>query len=192
MLDTARRVLVQEAYSILSLRVDESFEEACRLLLNCKGRVIVMGMGKNSLIGRKIAATLARTGTPSFFVHPGEAAHGDLGAICEDDVIIMLSNSGETEELLSALPHLKGEVISLSGNPESTLALGSSVNINVGVESEAWNKAPTCSTTACLAMGDALAITLINLRGFTNEDFKRTHPGGALGDRNGHIVNTRV
>lgn len=183
-------VVREEAAAIEALmgRIDQSFEQACETILQCRGRVVVIGMGKSGHIGNKIAATLASTGTPAFFVHPGEASHGDLGMVTEDDVIIALSNSGETSELLTLLPVIKRlgvAMISLTGNPTSTLATESTIHLNVGVEKEACplGLAPTSSTTATLVMGDALAVALLESRGFTAEDFARSHPAGALGRR---------
>jgi arabinose-5-phosphate isomerase len=166
----------------------ESFYHACRLMLDCKGRVVVIGMGKSGHIGGKIAATLASTGTPAFFVHPGEASHGDLGMITTTDVVLALSNSGETAEIITILPLIKRlnvPLIAMTGNPQSTLSKAATANINVRVEREACplDLAPTASTTAALAMGDALAIALLESRGFTEQDFARSHPGGALGRR---------
>jgi arabinose-5-phosphate isomerase len=166
----------------------ESFYHACRLMLDCKGRVVVIGMGKSGHIGGKIAATLASTGTPAFFVHPGEASHGDLGMITTSDVVLALSNSGETAEIITILPLIKRlnvPLIAMTGNPQSTLSKAATANINVRVEREACplDLAPTASTTAALAMGDALAIALLESRGFTEQDFARSHPGGALGRR---------
>jgi arabinose-5-phosphate isomerase len=177
-----------EAISALTSRIDEAFLGACELILQCRGRVVVFGMGKSGHIGGKIAATLASTGTPAFFVHPGEAGHGDLGMVAEGDVVIALSNSGETEEIVTLLPGLKRQstpLIALPGRAESTLARGSTVHLDVGVDTEACplGLAPTASTTAALAMGDALAIALLESRGFTAEDFARSHPGGSLGRR---------
>jgi len=165
-----------------------SFIAACRLMLACKGRVVVTGMGKSGHIAGKIAATLASTGTPAFFVHPGEASHGDLGMITTADVVLALSNSGETSELVTILPIIKRldvPLIAMTGNPGSTLSLAATANINVSVEKEACplGLAPTASTTAALAMGDALAVALLESRGFTEEDFARSHPGGTLGRR---------
>ena len=165
-----------------------SFIAACRLMLACKGRVVVTGMGKSGHIAGKIAATLASTGTPAFFVHTGEASHGDLGMITAADVVLALSNSGETGELVTILPIIKRldvPLIAMTGNPQSTLSLAATANINVSVEKEACplGLAPTASTTAALAMGDALAVALLESRGFTEEDFARSHPGGTLGRR---------
>ena len=178
----------QEAVNALLSRVDERFVEACRQLLACKGRVVVTGMGKSGHIGDKIAATLASTGTPAFFVHPGEASHGDLGMITRKDVVLALSNSGETEEILTILPIIKRldvPLITLTGNPNSHLARAATANLDVSVSKEACplGLAPTASTTAALVMGDALAIALLEARGFTEEDFARSHPGGRLGRR---------
>ncbi|MBK5944435.1 MAG: KpsF/GutQ family sugar-phosphate isomerase [Halorhodospira halophila] len=185
-----RAVLQLEADAVAALgeRIDQPFSEACRHMLACRGRVIVTGMGKSGHIGSKMAATLASTGTPAFFVHPGEASHGDLGMVTPDDVVIALSNSGETDELTAILPLIKRlgvPLIALTGRPESTLARAASVHLNVGVEQEACplGLAPTASTTATLAMGDALAVALLDARGFTAEDFARSHPGGKLGRR---------
>jgi arabinose-5-phosphate isomerase len=177
-----------KAISDLKKNIDENFSKACEILLNHPERVIVMGMGKSSYIGGKIAATLASTGTPAFFVHPGEASHGDLGMITQKDVVIAISNSGETPEILTLLPlikHLKVPLISLTGNTQSTLAKAAEVNVDVSVSEEACplGLAPTSSTTAALVMGDALAITLLQARGFTAVDFARSHPGGRLGKR---------
>ena len=187
-LDIAKRTFDLEIQSLktLSTTLDEHFESACKLLLDCKGRVVVTGMGKSGHIGTKIAATLASTGTPSFFVHPGEASHGDMGMITGDDVVIALSNSGEASELVTLLPLIKrlgASLIGLSGNRESTLATLSDIHLFCGVEAEACplNLAPTSSTTACLVMGDAIAIALLEARGFSAEDFAFSHPGGSLG-----------
>jgi arabinose-5-phosphate isomerase len=189
-ISSAQRVINMErdAVSVLAERIDESFERACNILLSCKGRVVVTGMGKSGHIGNKIAATLASTGTPAFFVHPGEASHGDLGMITAGDVVIALSNSGTSAELITILPLLKllaVPVIALTGNPASELATTADVHLNVGVKEEACplNLAPTSSTTVTLVMGDALAIALLEARGFTANDFAMSHPGGALGRR---------
>ncbi|WP_269617797.1 KpsF/GutQ family sugar-phosphate isomerase [Zhongshania sp. BJYM1] len=189
-ISSAKRVITMErdAVSVLSERIDESFERACNILLSCKSRVVVTGMGKSGHIGNKIAATLASTGTPAFFVHPGEASHGDLGMITSGDVVIALSNSGTTAELITILPLLKllaVPVIALTGNPDSELATSADVHLNVAVSEEACplNLAPTSSTTVTLVMGDALAIALLEARGFTANDFAMSHPGGALGRR---------
>jgi arabinose-5-phosphate isomerase len=187
-LDLARQVLRIEGEAVLALgaRIDGSFLEALALILNCRGRVIVSGIGKSGHIGRKIASTLASTGTPAFFVHPAEASHGDLGMITADDVLIALSNSGESAELLNILPSIKrqgAKLIAMTGNAASSLARDADVHLNAAVEQEACplNLAPTASTTAVLALGDALAVALLDARGFGPEDFARSHPGGALG-----------
>jgi arabinose-5-phosphate isomerase len=186
----ARAVLETEAQAVLALksRIDPSFISACDYMLHCEGRIVVTGMGKSGHIGDKIAATLASTGTPAFFVHPGEASHGDLGMITAKDVVLALSNSGETEEILTILPIIKRlgiPLITLTGNPDSRLARAANANIDVSVEQEACplGLAPTASTTASLAMGDALAVALLESRGFTEEDFARSHPAGSLGRR---------
>ena len=189
--ELALAVIHTEAAAINGLSkeiMQPSFIEACRLMLACRGRVVVTGMGKSGHIAGKIAATLASTGTPAFFVHPGEASHGDLGMITATDVVLALSNSGETGELVTILPIIKRldvPLIAMTGNPQSTLSLAATANINVSVEKEACplGLAPTASTTAALAMGDALAVALLESRGFTEEDFARSHPGGALGRR---------
>jgi arabinose-5-phosphate isomerase len=187
---SGRRVLEIERDALAGLlpRVNGDFARACALMLACHGRVVVTGMGKSGHIGSKIAATLASTGTPSFFVHPGEASHGDLGMITRQDVVIAISNSGETAEILTILPLIKrmgAPLIAMTGKPASTLAKSADVHLDVTVEQEACphNLAPTASTTATLAMGDALAVALLEARGFTQEDFARSHPGGALGRR---------
>jgi arabinose-5-phosphate isomerase len=187
---SAREVIQTEARAIEALveRIDSAFADACRLLLDCRGRVVVSGMGKSGHVGRKIAATLASTGTPSFFVHPAEASHGDLGMVTQDDVVLALSNSGETDEILTILPvirRLGARLLALTGNPASTLARAADIHLNVGVPAEACplGLAPTASTTAALVMGDALAIALLEARGFTSDDFARSHPAGALGRR---------
>ena len=174
------------ALDALIPRMDESFATACTFILACRGRVVVTGMGKSGHIGNKIAATLASTGTPAFYVHPGEASHGDLGMITRDDVVVALSNSGETAEVISLVPLIKRlgvPLISMTGKPKSTLSRESNVHLDVSVEQEACplNLAPTASTTATLAMGDALAVALLEARGFTEADFAMTHPGGSLG-----------
>jgi arabinose-5-phosphate isomerase len=190
MKEQAKRVLKIEADAVAALidRVDERFEQAVEMILNCEGRVVVTGMGKSGLIGKKIAATLASTGTPALFLHPAEGIHGDLGMVTRGDTVIALSNSGETEEIARMLPSLKRlgiKLISLTGNTESTLAKNSDVVINVGVKEEACplGLAPTASTTAALAMGDALAVALLDKRGFREEDFACFHPGGTLGKK---------
>ena len=185
-----RAVVETEAAAIASLldRIDERFAQACFYLLECRGRIVVIGMGKSGHIGNKIAATLASTGSPAFFVHPGEASHGDLGMITPQDVVLALSNSGETSELLIILPLLKRlgvPLIAMTGKPQSTLARESEVHLDVSVEKEACplGLAPTSSTTAALVMGDALAVALLQTRGFTAKDFALSHPGGSLGRR---------
>ena len=190
MIQLGREVIDIETTAVAALRerIDGSFAEACRVMMQCEGRVVVTGMGKSGHIGSKIAATLASTGTPAFFVHPGEASHGDLGMITPGDVVVALSNSGETSELLTIVPLLKRmdtPLIALTGNPRSTLAREARVHLDVGVEKEACplDLAPTASTTAALAMGDAMAIALLQARGFTPEDFALSHPGGSLGKR---------
>jgi arabinose-5-phosphate isomerase len=177
-----------EAVAALEARIGEAFERACECLLRIEGRVIVTGMGKSGHIARKIAATLASTGTPSFFVHPGEASHGDMGMITSTDAVIALSNSGAVPEVTTLLPLLKRlgvPLISMTGNDESTLAAASDVHLNTGVETEACplDLAPTSSTTTALVMGDALAIALLEARGFTADDFAFSHPGGTLGKK---------
>ncbi|MCF6753692.1 KpsF/GutQ family sugar-phosphate isomerase [Stutzerimonas degradans] len=190
LIDTAQRTiqLETEAVEQLRSRIDERFVHACELVLACKGRVVVVGMGKSGHIGRKIAATLASTGTPAFFVHPAEASHGDMGMITRDDVVLALSNSGTTSEIVTLLPLIKRlglNLISMTGNPESVLAKAAAVNLDASVAVEACplNLAPTSSTTVSLVLGDALAIALLEARGFTAEDFAFSHPGGALGRR---------
>ena len=188
LINTARRVLKIEAAAVSALgeRIDDSFVDACRTCLACTGRVVVTGMGKSGHIAGKLAATLASTGTPAFFVHPGEASHGDLGMITRNDVVIALSNSGETDEIITLLPLFKRlgvSLITMTGKPGSTLAGAADIVLNVAVDEEACplNLAPTASTTAALAMGDALAVALLECRGFTQEDFALSHPGGSLG-----------
>jgi len=183
-------VIETEASAVQALagRIDESFVHACELMLACEGRIVVTGMGKSGHIAGKIAATLASTGSPAFFVHPGEASHGDLGMIMPRDVVLAFSNSGETEEILTILPLIKRlgvPLITLTGNPGSALARAADVHIDVTVAQEACplGLAPTSSTTAALVMGDALAVALLEHRGFTAEDFARSHPGGRLGRR---------
>ncbi|MEW6764942.1 MAG: KpsF/GutQ family sugar-phosphate isomerase [Pseudomonadota bacterium] len=190
LLDLARAVIDTETAAVARLaeRLDESFVRACELMLECNGRVVVTGMGKSGHIGGKIAATLASTGTPAFFVHPGEASHGDLGMVTRRDVVLAMSNSGETPEILAILPIIKRlgvPLIAMTGRPASTLAREAAVHLDVSVEKEACplGLAPTASTTATLAMGDALAVALLETRGFTAEDFALSHPGGALGRR---------
>ena len=190
LLALGRAVISTETEGLENLleRIDENFVQACLYILDCKGRVVVLGMGKSGHIGSKIAATLSSTGSPAFFVHPGEASHGDLGMIKDDDVVLALSNSGETDEIITLLPVIKRlgvPLITLTGNADSMLAKTASVNIDVGVEKEACplGLTPTASTTAALAMGDALAIALLEARGFRAEDFAIEHPGGMLGRR---------
>ncbi len=189
-LDLAKKVLRIEAQAVTGLiaRLDGAFLKAIELILACHGRVIVSGVGKSGHIARKIAATLASTGTPAYFVHAAEAAHGDLGMITRDDVLIALSNSGESEELLTIVPLVKrqgGRLIAITGNAASALAREADAHLDAGVAEEACplNLAPTASTTAALAMGDALAVALLDARGFGAEDFARSHPGGSLGRR---------
>ena len=188
LLATARRALANEARAVEALvaRLDDRFAAACRVCLQCQGRVVVTGMGKSGHVARKIAATLASTGTPAFFLHPAEAGHGDLGMITRGDAVLALSNSGETPELLLLLPHLKRlavPLIVMAGKTDSTLGRAATVVIDVSVPEEACplNLAPPASTTATLAMGDALAVTVLGARGFTKQDFARSHPGGTLG-----------
>lgn len=178
---------IESIYKLLP-RIDQTYAQACRLLLNCKGRVIVLGIGKSGHIARKIAATLSSTGTASFFIHPAEANHGDLGMVADQDVVIAISNSGETQEILSLLPIIKSldlPMIAMTGKSNSTIAQFATVHLDVSVEKEACplGLAPTSSTTVALVMGDALAITLLEARGFQPNDFARYHPGGALGRR---------
>jgi arabinose-5-phosphate isomerase len=186
----ARDVLATEARAIagLAARIGEPFVAAVALILNCRGRVVVSGIGKSGHIARKLAATLASTGTPAFFVHPAEASHGDLGMITPDDVVLMLSNSGETDELVLLTPHLKRQgaaIVALTGSETSSLAQSADVHLDTAVDAEACplGLAPTASTTAALALGDALALALLDARGFSVEDFARAHPGGSLGRR---------
>ncbi|MFO1406456.1 MAG: KpsF/GutQ family sugar-phosphate isomerase [Steroidobacteraceae bacterium] len=185
-----RRVLEIESQAVAALaeRLGDEFAEACRLVLNCTGRVVVTGMGKSGHVGRKIAATFASTGSPAFFLHPAEASHGDIGMITAGDVVVALSNSGETGELVAILPIIKRlgvPLVALTGRRESTLARYATVTLEVSVPLEACplNLAPTASTTAALAMGDALAVAVLEARGFTEEDFARSHPAGSLGRR---------
>jgi arabinose-5-phosphate isomerase len=189
-LELAKQVLAIEARGVQELiaRLDGQFLAAVELILNCKGRVIVSGIGKSGHIARKIASTMASTGTPAYFVHPAEASHGDLGMITRDDVLIALSNSGESAELLTIVPLIKREgakLIAFTGNPDSSLAREADAHLDAGVAQEACplNLAPTASTTAALALGDALAIALLDAKGFGSEDFARSHPGGSLGRR---------
>ncbi|GAB4489780.1 MAG: KpsF/GutQ family sugar-phosphate isomerase [Thermodesulfovibrionales bacterium] len=190
MKEIARKVLGIEAAAVAALagRLDEGFDRAVGIILESRGRVVVTGMGKSGIVGKKIAATLASTGTPAFFLHPAEASHGDLGMVASDDVIIALSNSGETEELTGLIPFLKRfsvHLIALTGNPASTLATAADVHLDVSVKEEAcpMGIVPTASTTAALAMGDALAVALLTKRGFRQEDFALFHPSGSLGKK---------
>jgi len=189
-LELARKVLAIEAEAISALipRLDRQFLDAVELILGCHGRVVVSGIGKSGHIARKIASTMASTGTPAFFVHPAEASHGDLGMIQRDDILVALSHSGESAELLTIIPVIKREgakLIAITGDANSTLARQADVHLDAGVAQEACplNLAPTASTTAALALGDALAIALLDARGFSEKDFARKHPGGALGRR---------
>lgn len=189
-IEEAKRVLRIEAQSILDLieRIDENFSRAVDLLYGCKGRVVLMGMGKSGLVGRKIASTFASTGTPSFFIHPAEGLNGDFGMLAREDLVMAISNSGETRELLEVLPLIKrygNKLIVLTGNLRSTLAKAADVCLNIHVKTEACplGLAPTASTTATLALGDALAVTLMIKKGFKEEDFALLHPGGTLGKR---------
>lgn len=189
-IDSARRTIRLESEAVTQLAdyLNEDFTRACQMIIQCQGRVVVTGMGKSGHIGTKMAATLASTGTPAFFVHPGEASHGDMGMITSSDVVIALSNSGETNEVTSLLPLLKRmgtPLISMTGKPESTLAKAAESHLYTGVVQEACplDLAPTSSTTCALVMGDALAIALLEAKGFTAEDFAFSHPGGSLGRR---------
>ena len=190
LVDLGRQALTVEIDGLRAQlpRLGKDFARACRICLDCRGRIVVTGMGKSGHIGGKIAATLASTGTPSFFVHPGEASHGDVGMITRDDAVLALSNSGETAELLTILPVIKRlgvPLIAFTGNADSTLGQLATVHLDIRVPAEACplNLAPTASTTAALAVGDALAVALLKARGFTEEDFARSHPAGALGRR---------
>jgi arabinose-5-phosphate isomerase len=187
---SARRVIAVEAAGLeaVAARIDGAFSEACRMLLACRGRVVCSGMGKSGHIARKIAATLASTGTPAFYMHPGEAGHGDLGMVTDSDVVLALSYSGENDELLTLLPVFRRQgnrLIAMTGRPTSSLAREADVHLDIAVPAEACplDLAPTASTTAALALGDALAVTLLEARGFTADDFARSHPAGALGRR---------
>ena len=187
-ISVAKRVIDIESSAIADLKSDlgESFTNACELCLNCSGKIIVMGLGKSGHIADKIAATFASTGTPAFFIHPSEAIHGDLGMIDSEDVVLVLSNSGETEEIVSLIPVIKNmgiKIIALTGNEESKLSTEADIHVHVLVKEEAcpMNLAPTASTSAALAMGDAIAVALLEKRGFTKEDFAKSHPGGSLG-----------
>ena len=190
LIEMGREALRIEARAVAALvdRLGSDFEKACRMLLACTGRVVVSGMGKSGHVGGKIAATLASTGTPAFFLHPAEASHGDLGMVTRGDVVLAISYSGETVELLTILPLFKrmdARLVAMTGNPASTLAREADVHLDISVPAEACplNLAPTASTTAALAMGDALAVALLKHRGFTEADFARSHPGGTLGRR---------
>ena len=187
-ISVAKRVLDIESSAIADLKSDlgESFINACEICFNCSGKIIVMGLGKSGHIADKIAATFASTGTPAFFIHPSEAIHGDLGMIDSEDVVLVLSNSGETEEIVSLIPVIKNmgiKIIALTGNKESKLSTEADIHVHVLVKEEAcpMNLAPTASTSAALAMGDAIAVALLEKRGFTKEDFAKSHPGGSLG-----------
>ena len=189
-LEVARKAIHTEMLSLKRMEdtLGDAFAEAVELILESRGKCIITGMGKSGLVGRKIAATLASTGTPSFFLHPGEAFHGDLGMISKEDIVVALSYSGETDEILKIVPfiHSNGnKLVSMTGNPDSALAKNSDVQLDVGVKEEACilHLAPTSSTTAQIAMGDALAVSLMQMRGFTSVDFARLHPGGSLGRR---------
>ena len=189
-IDVANRVLDIESAAIKNLKgtLNKNFVEACEACGNCKGKIIVMGLGKSGHIADKIAATFASTGTPAFFIHPSEAIHGDLGMIDKEDVVLILSNSGETEEIVSLIPIIKKmgiTIIALTGNKKSKLSNEATVHLNVEVKEEAcpMNLAPTASTTAALAMGDAIAVALLEKKGFTKEDFAKSHPGGSLGKK---------
>ncbi|MFT4580703.1 MAG: arabinose-5-phosphate isomerase [Gammaproteobacteria bacterium] len=190
LLSLGRSVLEIESRAIsdLAKQIDQTFAQAAEIMLECRGRIVVLGMGKSGHIGSKIAATLASTGSPAFFVHPGEASHGDMGMITADDVVLALSNSGETDEIVILIPLIRRlgvPLVAMTGNANSNLAKQATVHIDVGVREEACplGLAPTSSTTAALAMGDALAIAMLQARGFTEEDFALSHPGGALGRR---------
>ena len=190
LIEIAKAVLQTEAESVLALqeRIDDNFEKICNTLKGCRGKVILIGIGKSGHIAKKISSTMASTGTPSFFLHPGEAGHGDLGMVTRDDVAIMISYSGEADEILALLPGIKRmnvPIISLTGNVKSSIAKSSDFHLDVSVDKEACpnNLAPTSSTTAALAMGDAIAVSLINANNFTPEDFAMSHPSGSLGRR---------
>ena len=190
LIEIAKVVLQTEAESVLALqeRIDDNFEKICNTLKGCRGKVVLIGMGKSGHVAKKISSTMASTGTPSFFLHPGEAGHGDLGMVTRDDVAIMISYSGEADEILALLPGIKRmnvPIISLTGNVKSSIAKSSDFHLDVSVDKEACpnNLAPTSSTTAALAMGDAIAVSLINANNFTPEDFAMSHPSGSLGRR---------
>ena len=187
-INIAKRVLDIESSAISELKsnLGKSFTDACELCINCKGKIIVMGLGKSGHIADKIAATFASTGTPAFFIHPSEAIHGDLGMIDKEDIVLVLSNSGETEEIISLIPVIKNmgiKIVAITGNKDSKLSSEADIHIHVEVKEEAcpMNLAPTASTSAALAMGDAIAVALLEKRGFTKEDFAKSHPGGSLG-----------
>ena len=189
-IEMAKEVFEIESQEILKLQYNltDDFEKVVNTILTCKGKVIISGMGKSGIIGKKIAATLASTGTPSFFLHPGEAYHGDLGMIEKEDIVLLISNSGETDEVLKIIPFLKAQkniTISMSGNPKSTLAINTHYHLNISITKEACplNLAPMSSTTATLVMGDAIAVALMKLRDFKDENFAKFHPGGSLGRR---------
>ena len=189
-IEIAKTVIKTEAEAILELqnRINENFDEVCHLLANCKGKVILTGMGKSGHIAKKIASTLSSTGTASFYIHPGEAGHGDFGMITNNDVVIMISYSGESDEMVSLLPGINNmnvPIVSMTGNSKSTISLSSQFHLDVSVEKEACpnNLAPTSSTTAAMVMGDAIAIALININNFTSDDFAISHPSGTLGRR---------
>ena len=190
LIEIAKAVLQTEAESVLALqeRIDDNFEKICNTLKGCRGKVVLIGMGKSGHVAKKISSTMASTGTPSFFLHPGEAGHGDLGMVTRDDVVIMISYSGEADEIVALLPGIKrmnAPMISLTGNVKSSIAKSSDFHLDVSVDKEACpnNLAPTSSTTAALAMGDAIAVSLINANNFTPEDFAMSHPSGSLGRR---------
>ena len=189
-IDIAKDVIQTEADSVLKLkgRIDQSFDELCQILKNCIGKVVLIGMGKSGHIAKKISSTLASTGTPSFYIHPAEAGHGDLGMISHDDVVIMISYSGESDEIISLLPGIKRmnvPIISMTGNANSLIASSSDFHLDISVDNEACpnNLAPTSSTTATLVMGDAIAVSLMSLNNFTSDDFAMSHPSGSLGRR---------
>ena len=189
-IDIAKDVIQTEADSVLKLkdRIDQNFDEVCQILKNCMGKVVLIGMGKSGHIAKKISSTLASTGTPSFYLHPAEAGHGDLGMISHDDVVIMISYSGESDEIISLLPGIKRmnvPIISMTGNANSLIASSSDFHLDISVDNEACpnNLAPTSSTTATLVMGDAIAVSLMSLNNFTSDDFAMSHPSGSLGRR---------
>ena len=189
-IDIAKDVIQTEADSVLKLkdRIDQNFDEVCQILKNCMGKVILIGMGKSGHIAKKISSTLASTGTPAFYLHPAEAGHGDLGMISHDDVVIMISYSGESDEIISLLPGIKRmnvPIISMTGSAKSLIASSSDFHLDISVDNEACpnNLAPTSSTTATLVMGDAIAVSLMSLNNFTSDDFAMSHPSGSLGRR---------